>query len=87
MTFSNEVTVSLQWGPNAYTDIRELTTAKLHCSDTPAQFVEVGVWNRDGRWLKGPGWTDSDVVRAFVPVDDIPAILAWAAGLTDEGEE
>jgi len=90
LTFSNGVTVSVQFGPGNYCQNRHLSiddpsgyASRLHALECPS--AEVAVWDRSGKWItkdiaKALGLDESDDVLGYVNPDTIARIIHCAMG-------
>jgi len=89
ITFSNGVTISVQFGPNNYCDNREFgpNITEASFGEEGCKNAEIAFWDAKGDWITKEFTRDVlkqepyDYVLGFVPTDDIAKAIAWASSL------
>lgn len=87
LTFSNGVTVSVQFGPANYCENRDYSTPSFMLEESKPLYdsnnAEVGIWKADGTWITRQifeklGEKLDDDVKGWVDADTV-ALLIQAA--------
>ena len=78
ITFSNKVTVSVQFGPGNYCENYDESFNNQRVGGTKSSDAEIGIWKEGGEWItKEYPEFDADVVGNITP-DTLLKVLNWA---------
>lgn len=70
ITFSNDLTISVQWGTGNYCErknLKENFLSDIEKHVTESKDAEVAIWDKSGKWLN----FGSDEVRGYCTADEV----------------
>ena len=82
ITFENDYTVSVQFGPGNYCDHynRNIGEDEARCGEDGSTTAECAVWGEDGEMLDYGGITSGGVSNRSTPAE-VLTLLVWASSL------
>lgn len=82
MTFSNGVTISVQFGTGNYCDNRDAIQTDKR-GDTFCENAEIAVWKDNDEWITEEMLKyfeeEEDMVKGYCNANDVAMYIAWAA--------
>jgi len=87
ITFKNEITVSVQFGPGNYCENREMSYSKpKEVMTLKSSNAEIAIFDSDGTWFTRfcPFIKDSDDVDGWVTPEKLLDVLGWAEKLNQD---